>query len=353
MRFAIRTRHLMLLPLLLGAAVLLSSCAGLRSSRPGGGRDRPTCPLCGLPTTSERLLHRPLAVMIENHHRAQPQSGLDRACIVYEAPVEGGISRFMALYLHEDAPKLGPIRSARPYFIAWALEYHAAYIHCGQSIGAAILLKNLQVPHLDEMQHPQPFHRDHARRAPHNLYSSTTDLRSAVKAEGWDYSAVPPRAFADKVSATGAGATGTPATGVEVRFPGDYWLSYTYDPTRGRYRRFMEGKPHRDAQSGRQLTARTVILQYVETRPSEEGKGILDLWILGSGQADVCGGGQRIAARWTKTSVERGTAFTDVAGRPLALPPGPVWIIAVPTTSRVEWSGTTPPRQPDGRRAEP
>lgn len=326
-----------LLPILLIA--LLAGCAGKSGRRkplfrfPSAKTTVP-CPLCGQEANPDAISRRPLAVMIENHPRARPQSGLSQACVVYEAPAEGGISRFMAIYLHEDAKKIGPIRSARPYFISWMMEYQAAYAHCGQSMGAAILISDLDIPNLDEMHMPKPFWRDKSRRAPHNLYSSTSNLWKEVKARGWDLPLLSGNFdFSDQ---TGSGSAAVEK--VRIAFPAGYRVEYRYDSRTETYLRLMKGKPHQEALTGKQLAATNLILQYVDSRPSPEGKGTLELDIIGSGYGDVLMGGHQTPAKWVKSSDFSPTTFYDFSDSKIPLRPGQTWIIVVPNNAKVKFS---------------
>ncbi len=126
------------------------------------------CPLDGVMTTKERAERRPLGIMIENHPDARPQSGLDKASFVFETPSEGGITRFLALYVENDASEVGPVRSARTYYVEWADEVRAIYAHAG---GSAIALENLGTnQYLCNINHDQEhFWRDNSRYTPHNL----------------------------------------------------------------------------------------------------------------------------------------------------------------------------------------
>ncbi len=127
----------------------------------------------------------PLAVMVENHTDARPQSGLSKADVVYEALAEGGITRFMAVFLQEDT-KMGPIRSARPYYLDWAVEYGAAYAHFGGSPDALDKINQYGIKDLNGLTiGPPTFERTNARPAPHNVYSTTEKLREKADQKGY------------------------------------------------------------------------------------------------------------------------------------------------------------------------
>jgi hypothetical protein len=119
----------------------------------------------------------PLGVIIENHNSVRPQSGLSKADIVYEALAEGGITRFLAIYLQEDST-LGPVRSNRPYFLSWLSEYDAAYAHVGGSPDAQARIKEYNIKDLDQFFIGAPtYERVGYRAAPHNVYTNTEKLQ--------------------------------------------------------------------------------------------------------------------------------------------------------------------------------
>src|SRR5205085_11601547 len=131
------------------------------------------------------LTRRPIIVMIDNHPDAYPQTGLDRAAVVFEALAEFGVTRFMAVYapgITPDAPQIGPIRSTRLYFAQWAMGFHALYAHAGGSPQGLDLVESTdQLINLDALQNAGSpyFVRSRDRVAPHNLYTSSAELRRA------------------------------------------------------------------------------------------------------------------------------------------------------------------------------
>ncbi len=157
----------------LSVAVLLCGCRQFLGNKPAS----PVCPIDGTPATPEQIARRPLAVMIENSPAARPQSGLSQASVVYEAITEGGITRFLAIYLNGEPAVIGPVRSARPHFIYLAQEYDPVFVHCGESYEALqILARNSPVRNLDQIKYGKPFWRSRKRPAPHNLYTSSARL---------------------------------------------------------------------------------------------------------------------------------------------------------------------------------
>ena len=146
-------------------------------------------PLTGMPVT-EAVARRPvIAIMIDDLSAARPQSGLSRASVVWQAPAEGGIPRYEALFQDTDPPSVGPIRSSRLYFIAWAAEWRAVYVHAGGSPQALALLNSSQgrgkvVYNADQFRYSKYLYRIKTRRAPHNVYSDAKNLRALAKKVG-------------------------------------------------------------------------------------------------------------------------------------------------------------------------
>jgi CubicO group peptidase (beta-lactamase class C family) len=277
------------------------------------------CPLDG--TMLYKMPTRAVAITIDNNGSAQPQTGLTQADIVYEVPVEGGITRFLAVFFHGEADVIGPIRSARPYLIDIAREWDAVYIHAGQSPQAQAYFSRSRIAHINEMFHPSGFWRDKGRSAPHNLYSSTQNLWKEIVELGLDKTAVP-EGFSFRLD--GEALKGESAT--ELSIPYLYSkVSYRYDETTGTYLRYQFGKPYRDLGSGEQLSAANVILQQVSTR-AFDAEGRLEVNLIGDGVAILFSDGHAQQGTWKRDSVTSRTIFRDSDGNEMMLKPGQTWI---------------------------
>jgi len=304
----------------------------------------PLCPIDGLPTTEEQILRRPLAVMIENSPQARPQSGLTQACAVYEAITEGGITRFLAIYLHADPPSLGPVRSARPHFINLEREYNAAYVHCGESYEALqILAYTPGIYDVDQLKQGKPFRRDTARKAPHNLYTSSEKLRALLTSKGWNESAVAVPQFVGQ----GTAESGVPAPEVRISFGGAvrYGLRWVYDAQRAGYLRYMDGKLHIDRETGEPIVARNILIQRVEAQPYPDDKlGTYDVSVIGNGEGVFMTAGRQTPMQWRKDTDVAITVYTDAQGHALPFQAGQTWVELVPSSGKVSFP--TPPAPP-------
>lgn len=268
----------------------------------------------------------PLAIMIENHPDARPQAGLSKASLVIEAEAEGGTTRFLAVFADDqNIDRIGPVRSARGYYLDWAEEFSAAYIHCGGSPEALARIINENILDINEFYKGSLFWRDQKRYAPHNVYTSTEKLRSYLKEKNitatgsfptWEYK-------------TEAGENERPASQkIEV----DYWLKgfdvdWVYSSSTNDYLRIMNGKEHQD-ENGDKIYAKNVIIQYIPAEVVDELKR-LKMDVIGSGKAFTCFDGKCIDAKWNKKSSSMRTRFYDLNGEEIKFNPGTTWIEVV------------------------
>jgi hypothetical protein len=303
-----------------------------------------------------------IAVMIDDLSPARPQSGFSAADVVWQAPAEGGIPRYMLLFQSTAPGNVGPVRSARSYFIDWAAEWHAAYAHAGGSPQALRTLRTQGsgqlVYNVDEFAWSSSyFWRVANRSAPHNLYTNGSRLRL----------------MANTVGATSTGKPQAPAwtfkpeAALEDRPTGgtieaDYYanrIRYTYDRTTNTYPRSVSpGVKQVDAASGRQVAPRNVVIMFMRFSPlndSHPEKGRLEADVVGSGKAWVATNGRTLAARWVKSTLTGPTRFLDAKGHPIALSPGQTFIQVMPVGSHVAIrDGKLPARpSPAGRGQRP
>jgi len=303
-----------------------------------------TCPIDGLPITTEQLVQRPLAVMVENSPAARPQSGLNDACVVYEAITEGGITRFLAIYHHGTPETIGPVRSARPHFIHFAREFDAAYAHCGQSQEALeMLVTTPRILNLDQMKFGKAFWRERSRRAPHNLYTSVQRLQAVVKKQRWGGAPSELPVFtSDRLL-----KQGEPANDIKINFNGSvrYSLNFTYDAERKGYLRYMDGKLHADRETGKPVVAKNIIIQRAEAMQFPDSKyQTFDVVVIGSGMGTFISNRRQIPLQWQKQWSGGITEYTDSSGKALPFQPGQTWIEVLPPEGIVNI--TTPPPAP-------
>jgi len=290
--------------------------------------------LTGLPV-SPTVNQRPVtAVMIENSLDARPQSGLGQAGVVFEAVAEGGITRFMALYQDTQPTNLGPIRSARPYYVEWSMGFDAGYAHVGGSPDALADIKAWGVRDLDEFYNGSSYHRISTREAPHNVYTSIAELNQLEDSKGYtssNYTSFPRKAAAPAKVPT--------VKTIDLTLSGpDYNVHYDYNPATNSYNRSEGGAPQIDANTNAQLSPNVVIAIVVpESQGALDSSGAYysDYQAIGSGAVEVFQDGTETTGEWTKDSNTDQITFTASNNQPIKLDPGQTWITAVTSSSNI------------------
>lgn len=316
------------------------------------GEDAPSIALLdGVPLPAEEAevnTRLPVAVMIDNlPNGARPQTGLDHADLVYEMLVEGGITRFMAVYMRRDTDRVEPVRSVRTPFLYIARELDAVIAHVGAAGAAGPADAETQmgqwgVRHLDEEHNPGPFQRDRTRRAPHNTIADTVVVRGHALGLSWfGPSGAESWQFKDGFSAVNrsAGAVGHIAYGFAVQWlpaQRDFFVDWYYDPETNSYLRSMAGRPHVDGRTGQTLAFANVVVQ-VDSAWVADREGHVLYGSLGEGRAYIFLDGHMVEATWTKPSREERTRYWDAEGREVAFNRGATWISLVPDGSPLRW----------------
>jgi hypothetical protein len=277
------------------------------------------------------------AVMVENSIDARPQSGLADAAVVFEAVAEGGVTRFMAVYQDTSPANVGPIRSARPYYVAWALGFDAGYAHVGGSPDALADIRAWGVRDLDEFANAGSYHRISTRQAPHNVYTGIDTLKQLEAKKGYTSSSfiIWPR----KVSSPAKLPT---VTQISMSLSGPvYNPSYVYSPTTNSYNRSEDGSPQVDANTNAQISPKVVaaiVVPMVRGALDASGAFYSDYNFIGSGQADIFQDGTVTIGQWTKSANNSQIVFTDSNSKPLPFNPGQTWITAVSTSAGITYS---------------
>jgi len=272
---------------------------------------------------------RPLAVMIDNHPAARPQSGVAAADVVWEVPVEGGLTRDMLIFRSTEASEIGPVRSARPYFLRWAREFDAIYAHVGGSDEALHDLSSgkLGLDDANEFRYGSSFRRDTRRSAPHNTYTSTDSLRALAEKNAWG-------ATTDAVDATVRGdlvMDSAPASKVHVTYiRNGEEAEFRWDPALGGYALWRDGRLARD-RDGTQIVPRTVVVLETDLVPiaDPQGKGLIGLQTIGTGDATVLRDGVAVKGAWKKASAEDPTQVYGPAEVQIPFAQGQVWYAVV------------------------
>ena len=257
----------------------------------------PRHPLTGA-RVDDRVKPAIFAVMIENTPEARPQDGVEDAFLIYEAPVEAGITRWMALFsADQEVDEIGPVRSARPYYVDWAQGWDALYAHVGGSPEALDIIATRGVYDLNEFYWGSKFWRSRRREAPHNVYTESKRLSAAwdeIVGEEVEYG---DRLFKDGCDDCEDGDEVVDEVTVEFK---DYLynVTWTYDEETNRYTREQVGAPHR-MRNGEVLMADNIAIMITDIVITDEvGRRRIDT--IGTGEALVVQDGQVFDATWKK-----------------------------------------------------
>lgn len=273
---------------------------------------------------------RPIAVMIDNDNEsARPQLGLESAYMVYEMVVEGGATRFMALFKSADLEKIGPIRSSRHYFLDYALENDAIYVHAGWSNKAAAEISSRGVNNINGLTE-SIFWRDSTYdRSWHNLYTGLNRVSELADTKKYRRTSdVKLLSYREKDETP----TGEDAQGLTIPYANFYKVSFQYNPETKLYERFVNGKPHM-SQTGEQLTAKNILVYSLTNVPLNDGINATrqDLKNVGSGTGYYLTEGKAVEINWSKSDRSAQTAYTTKDGEKLVVNPGNTYIEIAPT----------------------
>jgi hypothetical protein len=303
----------------------------------------------------EVAARHPIAVMIDDLRAARPQSGLNSASVVWQAPAEGGIPRYMAIF-QDKVPKLvGPVRSSRLYYIAWAAEWRSAYFHAGGSPQALATLRTKgrgqYVYNGEAFRYSNTFYRLPTRSAPHNLYVAGTKLRSLAKklgAKDQTYKAAWRFAPDAPLEARPYGGT------ITVGYPYNK-ITYKYDRKTNTYLRSVTGETRQtDAADKTRIAPKNVIVMRMQFGPLNDGHPgapRLEADVVGSGPAWISTNGRTIKGTWKKTAMTKPTKFYDKNGDEVTLTVGQTFVQVLTTNTgtypmSIKAGSNTPPDTP-------
>ena len=291
-----------------------------------------TNPLTGEIVTGE-LPSRPFILSTDNDSGlARPQSGISKADIVYEFPVEGGSSRLEPIYYSQIPDKIGPSRSARPYFIDMARDYKAVFVHHGWSPQAKAYLETNVIPYISAFTYGNIFYRSTDRYAPHNSYTTGEDVWELIREKGWDEKQ-DVRSF--QFLKSGQQQEGAAATDINI----DYRVNknnYKYDEETGLYKKYVNGAAYTDKETDQQITTANILVQKVKSKVLDE-KGRLKIDMTAGGDALLFTGGTVKEGKWSRQDLDSPTMFTDTEGKELKLNVGVTWIQVVDDTVTIEY----------------
>jgi hypothetical protein len=275
-----------------------------------------------------------IAAKVDNHPYARPQVGLESTDIVFEELVEGGLTRYVAVW-HSDVPAvIGPVRSIRPMDpdiispLGGIIAYSGGQDRFVQMMRAAPVYNAIH----GQSDTADTFFRGDNARAPHNVLVKAPE----VIAQHLDLVApVQQFAFADSVAAATAAKEGAPTAGIAMRFGAQSAPSWACDATSERWLRFQHGGASDTDSSGAQLSAVNVVVLRV---PVEVIQSIPTTQLIGSGEAWISTGGATVRATWSKGSMVEPIRLIDENGVAVRLAPGNTWVELVPLAGSLAFS---------------
>ena len=280
----------------------------------------------------DKYFQNAVMAVIENSKPARPQSGLNSAPIVYEYLVEGGITRFLALYWNNIPNKIGPIRSARPYLIKTANSHKSILLHAGASPAAFEILQNNDIKHLDQIYNGNYFWRGSDKKIPHNLYTGYFKFSDYLnKMTGQEY-----KTRFDFKDFTLIDTEEIKAKTISIDYWGNYEVNYKYDIKNNVYKRYLYNfkSPHLNTNE-EQITTNNIIIKFVKTNTKDK-QGRLEMKINGNGKAYYFIDGDFIKGKWKKEAGEW-TMFYDNKDKKIKLNPGKTWIQVVPANAKITY----------------
>lgn len=294
---------------------------------------------------------RPVSVMLNNIYDALPQSGIGNASIVYEAPVEGGITRLMGIFEdYQDVERIGSVRSSREYYVYFAREFDSFYLHFGQAWYALELLwldDTLNLSGLEDAGHGEGelvYYRSDDFPAPHNVFTNYSRIQDGIDFRGYsrDYS----DAYLQQNGHYQFAADDAPVLlengqdAVTVSPGYDYNDAYfLYDASTGKYTRYQFGEPQIDGTTGNALTYDNILIQFCDWRTQVDSDTYLDIDVLTGGSGKYITRGKAIDVTWSKEGgswddqLAEGnfnkTRYFDTNGNEITLNQGKTWVCIV------------------------
>jgi hypothetical protein len=343
--------------LLVALVFALAACSGDESPAPDAARPSatpppPTCPLSGLPLVPDAADRPAVAVKIENSPAAYPLSGLDKAEIVYEEEVEGGLTRFMAIYHCTDTKKAGPIRSARVVDPAIMTPITRILGDAGGNDFVRQALDKAKIISIDENAAGDAMRRIYRSgySSEHTLYANIGRLR---KIGAKEFKKRPP----DDLFAFGdLDASAPEVRSVTMNFSGATTIAYEWSGSK--WHRTDDGEPL-TMESGVPIAVDNVIIEqhevnYSKTITDVVGNPSIEIAdVTGAGKAVLFRDGRVIKGRWVRKTIDDGVVYETSSGERMTLDPGTTWIELLPNgKGEVKGSYTVAKAGGKGRRGK-
>ena len=280
---------------------------------------------------------RPIAVMIDNVGKARPQAGLNDAYIVYEIIVEGAQTRLMALFQNKDLDKIGPVRSSRHYFLDYALENDAIYVHYGWSPKAQKDISSLKIQNVNGMvESSKTFWRIKDKPAPHNAVTSTKKILDVAERRKYRTTTEQKSVLHYTVDEVNL-EEGTEAIKISIPYSGSYKVIYDYDEETQRYTRSYNKTVHKDWETKEPITTKNIIITFAKNSQLNDGSGKdrQNLSNIGTLDGYYITNGKAIKIKCVKTARKEQTIYQDLEGNEIDVNDGNTFIQIVPIKAKV------------------
>ena len=291
---------------------------------------------------------RPIAVMIDNHTGAWPQAGLNDAYMVYEIIVEGG-ERLMPVFKGANLEKIGPVRSSRHYFLDYALENDAIYVHFGWSPQAEKDISKLKVNNINGIsESTSNFWRVKDKKAPHNAVTNTSKILEMANSKKYQTTSNNKSVLnyvADEFNLSEKYETNIEteesqviqASNVTIPHSKLHTVSYEYNTETKRYTRYARKKVQTDWDTKEQITTKNIIIEFINNTDLKDGenKDRQDLQTVGTFDGYYITNGKAIKIKCTKTSRSEKTVYKDLTGKEIDINDGNTWVNICPKDAKV------------------
>ena len=280
---------------------------------------------------------RPIAIMIDNHSDAWPQAGLQKAYMVYEIVVEGGETRLMALFKGADVEKIGPVRSARHYFLDYAMENDAIYTHFGESPQADSDIRKYSINEIDGIaEDGTTFKRVKDKASPHNAVTSIDKLIESAKNKKFKMTSNKESVLnyvTDEVNLE----EGQGAISVTIPHSDLQTVKYVYDEENKVYQRYARGKKQTDWDSKETITTKNIIITFCDnyTLQDKENKGRQGIKNIGTFDGYYITNGKAIKLKCIKNEREVQSVYQDLEGNEIKVNDGNTFVNICPTDAKV------------------
>ena len=285
---------------------------------------------------------RPIAVMINNHKTAQPlQTGLNDAYLVYEIVVEGGITRMLAVFKDADTEIIGTVRSSRHYFLDYAQENDAVYVHYGWSPQAEEDIYNLGINNINGMVDGSPFWRDTSLDVPteHTVYTSIEDLEQSIENKKYRITSDEDTLLKYSIDEIDLSIMdgATKADEIEIEYSSYQTNTFVYDETNKVYKKYSNGEERKDYVTGETFTAKNIIT-YQVSNYSMDSYGRQEIENIGRGEGYLISNGYAVPITWEKDAPSRQTVYKFLNGEEITVNDGNTYIQIQPKNKNIEIS---------------